>query len=356
MKLLKRIIYSNKERKLKTLLAVLLINLALVITAVASEWNFYGSSRVETFYTKTDNKGTPDHNNFSQSLQSNSRIGAKVKVSEELVGHFEYGTGVNLRHLYGEWNFGGGELLVGQSWSPLNIPLSNQVYDTDENLNSYGNVYAGRQPMVQLTFGGFKIAAVSPDTDSLGIANATTEVTLPKIEASYQYNFNSGHIIAAAGYNSYELHDSSTSIDYDVDSYIFGVGGKVNLGRTYIAGNIYWGQNTGPYNYALAVDDMPVITGTTLIDSDAFGYILVAGLKLDDMFSFEAGYGYAEAELDSSGVQEDDVASYYIQSTITLAPGVFFVPEIGIIDNKSDKNGNEEPEINYYGIKWQINF
>ena len=217
---------------MKTLLAVFLINLSLVMTAAASDWNFYGSSRVETFYTKTDNKGTPDHNNFSQSLQGNARIGAKVKVSDELVGRFEYGSGVNLRHLYGEWDFGSGKLLVGHTLSPLNIELSNQVYDTDENLNNYGNVYAGRQPMVQLTFGGFKIASVSPDTDSLGIANATTEVKIPKIEASYQHNFNSGHIIAAAGYNSYELHDSSTSIDYDVDSYIFGVGGKVNLGRT----------------------------------------------------------------------------------------------------------------------------
>ncbi len=341
---------------MKTLLIILLINLSLVMTAAASDWNFYGSSRVATFYTKTDNKGTPDQNNFDQSLQGNARIGARVKVSDELVGRFEYGSGVNLRHLYGEWDFGPGKFLVGQTDSPLNTPLSNQVYDADENLNHYGNIYAGRQPMLQLSFGGFKIAAVSPDTDSLGIANAEDEIRIPKIETSYQYNFNNGHVIANAGYNSYELTDPATSADHDVDSYIVGVGGKVNLGRTFIAGNIYWGQNTGPYNFALNVDDMPVFTTSTLIDSDAFGYMLVAGLKLDDMFSFEAGYGYAEAELDSSAVKEDNVASYYINATITLAPGVFFVPEIGVIDNKHDKNGNEESEINYYGIKWQIDF
>lgn len=341
---------------MKILLIILLINLSLVMTAAASDWNFYGSSRVETFYTKTDNKGTPDHNNFSQSLQGNARIGAKVKVSDELIGRFEYGSGVNLRHLYGEWDFGSGKLLVGQTDSPLNIGYSNQVYDTDQNMDSYGGIDAGRQPMLQLTLGGFKIASVSPDTDSLGIANATTEVTIPKIEASYQYNFNNGQIIAAAGYNSYEVHDPATSAEHDVDSYIFGVGGKIHFERTYIAGTVFWGQNTGPYNYSLGADGMPMITGNDLYDSDAFGYTIIAGLKLDDMFSFEAGYGYAEAELDSSGYEEDDVASYYINSTITLAPGVFFVPEIGIIDHKSDKNGNEESEINYYGVKWQINF
>jgi hypothetical protein len=42
--------------------------------------------------------------------------------------------------------------------------------------------------------------------------------------------------------------------------------------------------------------------------------------------------------------------------TITLAQGVFFVPEIGVIDNKKDKTRNEEPELRYAGIKWQINF
>jgi len=27
-----------------------------------------------------------------------------------------------------------------------------------------------------------------------------------------------------------------------------------------------------------------------------------------------------------------------------------------VIDNKNDQNNNPEPEILYYGIKWQINF
>lgn len=71
-------------------------------SASAADWNFYGSARVQTFVTDTDNKGAPDTKNFSETLQNNSRIGAKIKVSDELTGQFEYGAGVNLRQLYGE--------------------------------------------------------------------------------------------------------------------------------------------------------------------------------------------------------------------------------------------------------------
>ena len=92
------------------------------------------------------------------------------------------------------------------------------------------------------------------------------------------------------------------------------------------------------------------------MDNDALGYMVAAGMKLNDTFSFEMGYGHAQAELDLSASHADDVASYYLQSTVNLAKGLFFVPEIGVIDHKQDSSGKEQSEIRYYGIKWQINF
>jgi len=251
------------------------------------------------------------------------------------------------------------------------MSLSNQVYRSDEDLNSFGNPYAGRQPMLQLTFGDFKIAAISPDTATIidglvdgalagGVANLETndydtfETTLPKIELSYTFARDNWYATLAGGYNTYEASNGITKVD--VYSYIGAVGGHITLGSFYFAGNFYFAQNTGPYNLASDADDMPAIVGTTLIDNDSLGYIFVGGMKLNDTFSFEAGYGYTEAELDQPGSNKDAVDSYYIQSTVTLARGVFFVPEIGAINNKNDKNGNEQSEIFYYGIKWQINF
>lgn len=59
-------------------------------------------------YTKSRNSC------LAQKLHGNSRIGARVKVSDSVNGRFEYGAlnGVNLRILWGEWNFGAGSLGV----------------------------------------------------------------------------------------------------------------------------------------------------------------------------------------------------------------------------------------------------
>ncbi len=349
-------------KKLGLLAGIAVMVAVSAVNASAADWNFYGSARVATFYTHTDNKdGVADTTNYDQSLQSNARIGANVKVSDTLTGRFEYGasgTNANLRHLYGEWNFGPGKLLVGQTDSPLNMSLSNQVYGNDTNLDPYGHVDAKRQSMIRLSFSGFQIAAIQPNTDTWDgeVANSTTEVIIPKLEASYRLVLDNGFLDFQGGYQTYEITDTATRVSKDVVSYILAVGGQVKFDSFYLGADLWFGQNTGPYNYNCAVDDDPAFNGTTLVDNDSLGYALAGGMKLNETFSFELGYGYTRAELDQAGSKKDDLDAYYIQSTITLAPGVFFVPEVGVIDNKKDKAGIEESDILYYGIKWQINF
>jgi len=76
------------------------------------------------------------------------------------------------------------------------------------------------------------------------------------------------------------------------------------------------------------------------------------------MFAVEAGYGYVETEFDDSGfsVPEDGASSYYLQFPITLAPGVYVTPEVGMIDYEEDTFGADESDTTYFGAKWQINF
>ena len=337
-------------------LVVMVAALALFAsTAYAADWNFYGSARVATFYTSTDTVDGPDvSDTLSEGLQGNSRIGATVKVSDELTGGFEYGTGVNVRKLYGEWNFGAGSFLVGQTYTPLNKFYSNQVYDADNDLLAQGGIYSGRAPMLRLKFGGFEIAAVSPNTDDLG-TGLSAEVDVPAIEASYTLKFDALEVFLAGGYNSYELIGAATT--YDVDSYVVALGLGLDLGAFYINGDIFAGQNAGNLMAISTTGDdawgdgLAAISGTQVLDNDAFGWLLVAGYKVNDMFTLEAGYGYVETELDTVST-DDECASYYVNATVTLAPGVFFVPEIGYFD------GNEAGEFEtlYYGVKWQINF
>jgi hypothetical protein len=386
-----------KEKKMKKLIALVAALVMVSSFAYAADWNFYGSSRVSTFWTTVDanTSGTADVDAYAQALQGNSRIGANVKVSDELTGRFEYGTGVNVRLLYGEWNFGGGKLLVGQTYSPLNLFYSNQVFGADTDLLPYGGVYSGREPMLQLTFGDFKVAVVAPGTSAITVgvadgsvgwdkdndgdydatdaalaASAATgwdqvinidtddydsiETSLPGIEVSYSFNLNPVALKVAAGYQKYELSNGTNTID--VDSYVIALGGKVNLGMAYLAADYYFGQNPGnmiwiDYNGGTSVDGLATVTGTTVNDNEVTGYLLVAGAKINDMFAVEAGYSTVSADLDRS-TTDDDASAYYLQATITLAPGVSITPEYGVIDYEE----NGQNETIYVGVKWQINF
>ncbi|MCP4722054.1 MAG: hypothetical protein GY860_21555, partial [Desulfobacteraceae bacterium] len=158
---------------MKKLMIMVAAMVMLASSAYAADWNFYGSARVATFYNsvETISSGVASADNYSQALQGNSRIGATVKVSDELTGGFEYGTGVNVRKLYGEWNFGAGKLLVGQTYTPLNWFYSDQVgVGGDMDLLAYGGVYSARQAMLQLTFGGLKVALVPVVQATTGVA------------------------------------------------------------------------------------------------------------------------------------------------------------------------------------------
>lgn len=337
-------------------LVVLAAGLAVGSNAMAADWNFYGSARIEAFWSDVEDSTGDSETNYSETLQTDSRIGAKVKVSDTLAGRFEYGTddGVaNIRHLYGEWDFGSGKLLVGQTDSLLKFGISNQVYDNNAGLKKYGKVDASRRPMIRLTFGGFQIAAISPNVDhDLDGDDATDErqVVMPKLEAKYKLSMDSFSIEAAAGYQTYEIDD-----EFDVDSYILALAGKFNFGPAYIAADAWFGQNVGPYGLACAPDDDPAIVGGELKDNDAYGLVGVVGFQVNDMVTLEAGIGYVSTELDDAD-DEDEAMAYYVQAAFTLASGVTIVPEIGFLDAMDDMSGNDEGDELYYGMKFQIDF
>jgi hypothetical protein len=338
-------------KKLIVMFASLSLVAGFVMTAAAADWNFYGSARVQTWWTDTETSGT-SVDDFAQSLQGNSRIGAKVKVSGDLSGRFEYGASggnANIRHLYGEWNFGAGLFLVGQTYSPLYIAYSGQVYDADMGLGGVGDVDTGRAAQLKLTFGDFHIALVALNEDD-DIVSTSTEATIPAVEASYSLSFDPVSMVFAGGYQTYET--VAGGISYDVDAYVLAVGATANFGMAYFSGNVYFGQNA---SNLIAVgntaESKAALNGTALDDSEALGYNLILGAKFNDMFSCELGYGHAESELDSD-TTEDNVSSYYLNTTITLAPGVFVVPEIGIVDHEEAG----QAEKTYFGAKWQINF
>jgi outer membrane protein assembly factor BamA len=123
-------------------------------------------------------------------------------------------------------------------------------------------------------------------------------------------------------------------------------------------GDVYYGQNAGNLIWISVDGDTAIndgfaeVSGGKLIDNECIGLMLVAGYKINETFTVEAGYGYNQTDLDDNDEDEDESATYYINTTINLAPGVFVVPEIGFLDGSEDG----DTEIFYYGMKWQINF
>jgi hypothetical protein len=375
-------------KKTIVIFAAFALVFGFVGTTLAADWNFYGSSRVATFWTTADDesvnntlpasvadptKAIDDETDVTWNLQGNARIGATVS-NGDVGGGFEYGTGVNVRKLYGTWNFGAGELLVGQTYTPTDIFLSNQVFAADNDLLGVGQFYNGRAPMLQLKFGGFKVALVTPVNGlaavaGTGFTSVDTETMLPKLELSYKFSSDMFWVEPIFGYQTYDLV-SATDASKSVDAWMLGAYAGVNFGPGAVKFGGYFAQNTGAYGAfqgynALATlnGGNPVFAAGELQDNDEYGAVLVVTFTINDMFAVEGGFGYKNNTIDALGVEvETTNMSYYVNFPITLADGVFITPEIGVFDN-GDLETNvagiadvSQGQDTYFGAKWQINF
>jgi len=339
-------------KKLIVILAAIAMVGAFTATSMAAEWNFYGSSRFASFYTTLDdaNPATEDVNNLEWQHQTNARIGANVKVNDQIGGRFEMGTTNNKRLLYGTYNFGGGELLIGQTYTPSVSFYSNSVYNSDGDLLNLGQFYNGRKEMIQLKMAGFKVALIKPNVIATG--GFDTESVLPEIEGAYKFKGDNFFVDVYAGYQTYDLKGTPTG-DESVDSYVVGGGAGMDFGPMFVKIGAFMAKNQENYGAGSGAATYVV---NKVVDNDAYGYLAVVGFKASDAMTIEAGYGDTRNEPDVDGSIEDETTQYYINLSYTITPGFFVVPEIGYIDFKEDAAGAEEGDFTYAGLKWQINF
>jgi hypothetical protein len=334
-------------KKLVSLVAALAMVATFAMSAAAADWNFYGSARIETYYESVDQTGVSDSENFNLLLAGNSRIGANVKVSDELTGRFEYSSAPGLRLLYANWNFGAGSLLVGQDYTPVGMFFSNSMKDGNTGLIGYGTIYGGREPQLKLRFGDFQLAAIENPTAA--VAGFTNENTLPRLEASYFIDFGPVRLRAQAGYTNTEVDNGAVSAD--LDGYIFGVGASYTGGPFYAHATAGMGENLSVAGISNGTNSMPTVNAATgaVLDAETTMYMLIAGFQVNEMFKIEIGYGKEETEL---GAAEQDTNSYYIVAPITLAPQVTIFPEVGVFDTEDVNN----QETTYAGLTWKIDF
>jgi hypothetical protein len=365
--------------------------LALIASpALAVDWNFYGSARTVTWYFSDDlgdfstlAGGNDDDDTgilWGSDGHDNARLGARVKA-ENVSGRVEIqmradqgGDPGNVittesRLIYGEWKFGAGKLLVGKAYTPVSQFVSGQAYNEDLGLLSVGASYGQRINGLQLSFAGLTVALLEPNGANISaVTVGDVDEYLPKIEAKYGMSFDMFSFNVMGGYQTYTIEDGQAGApagfvtdDVDVDSYIVGGDAAVNFGPAYVKGAVSYGENI-----ANAAWDIGIVTAAASATLNAAGddtddvttlqWCLVGGFKFTDQVSFEAGFGWREDDYDGPGLDEDDGWNLYVQSVISLAPGVWIVPEAGYYDYGDDNTGADEGSTFYLGAKWQIDF
>jgi len=360
-------------KRLMVICAAMMMLFAFASTTMALEWGFYGSARMSTFWNDKDEESPAygdllkgDDDGTTWDLQSNARIGANV-TSDTIGGRFEFAvndeTGVGTRRLYGTWNFGAGELLVGQEYTPVTILYSNQVWDADQDLLNCGAAYDGRRPMVQIRFGGFKLALLETNTTDItgNVSIVDKDVTIPKVAASFNLKTNVFFADLFGGFNTYKAVVNDDK-DYDVNAYVGGAGFGFNAGPVFLRASGYYAVNAGAYGltqwgtktiYYSPVDD-------DIEDTESYGGIALVGFNAGSKATVEIGGGYLKQEVDFPGIKiEDETFSYYGNVSLKFAPGVVIVPEVGVVDYSDIENNNvttDQGSLFYAGIKWQIDF
>jgi hypothetical protein len=388
------------------------------VPATAAEWSFFGDVKFRTFWTDDDKEtgniipalhgygGDRGQNDIlfddSDLLWGKSvgcAFGGSVQAGD--VGGF-----VAIRPLensihvysgdffqfYGTWNFGAGTLLVGKTFGPVNWFGSNMVFLDENCCLGFGGILSYVKSMIQVSFEGdwgiLKIAALEPETGSEvypigGIPHfqqnvssgvlfntfAEEDTTLPKLEASYANTWGPLEVTLMGGWQEWEgvAQVGNTEREHDVESWILGLGLKLNMGPFYVNGDIFTGENLGQYQFTfqLGADDAVYdAVNDTIHDNETIGAMIAAGYKVNDMISLEAGFGWNEHEVNwlPTLEQEDETMGYYLQAVITMAPGVTITPEIGKLDWKDiDWSGDVNQSIDqgdtiWVGAQWRITF
>jgi len=381
-------------KKLIVILAVIAMVGAFTATAMA-DVSLYGSARFRTYYATVDNgvAGAESDSDLEWRMGHLTRFGANFKA-DKITGKFEMdaragGAGatgniesdsgasrlgnMRLRQLWGQYDFGAGKLMIGQNYPLYDAPVSGINYYSG-GLQKFGGIGydVARTSQLRLTFGDFRLAFLPPDTSKTipGGTNTInyTEVntTFPKVEVRYDMKMDAFALNFIGGWQTYEIEDynqaanTGTKATENVTSYVLGVRGKANFGPAYAGLGLTYRVNGNNYGaWTVSAHESPIFQGNDLKDATAFGVVAALGWKVNDMFTLEGSYSMLNSEVDTDLNNEDDATVWGVIGKITLAPGVYVVPEFIYQDNKDRKDNSvttEQGDATIFGVFWRIDF
>jgi len=364
-------------KKFIVFLAAFSMVLGFAVTAAMADTDLYGSVRFRTYWADKDKDysgtGFSDEdlewrigyltrwgiNYKSGNIRGKVELDTRDQDGDE--GSSEIGD-IRVRHMYGEWDFGSGKLLIGQTFNPCTVYSSGLGYYSGgiQKFGGLGLKYF-RTGQIRLTFGDLVLAFLSPDTEQEVPGTVNIDTTFPRMEARYSLKLDPVTVDFMGGWQSYDVVDA-TDHEETIDSYLLGLYARANFGPVYLKGVLTFAQNGGNYGLwsATVVDQNAVWEGGSIQDAECWGGSIVAGYKISDKLTVEGSAGFASSENDDSAFKyEDDAQVYTLLAKITLAPGVTIQPEL-IYEDREDKYVHdvktEQGDATIFGVFWMINF
>ena len=324
----------------------------LLATPALADFSLYGSVRMATYLMEGTGDVYGDYDSdVNWELQSNSRIGGKFNT-EEIGGRFEFGTGdsdgdVWLRLMYGTWDFGKGTLLIGQDYTLYGYG-SWEVANEDNGFAGLGDSYDGRLPQIRVELdNGFWAAAIKNHAQKMKVDTADYDYWLPKLAIGYMHDVGFMSYGASLAYQTYELNEKS------VDSYLAAFNWKTAAGPVALQGNIFYGQNLEDFG----MQDW-VGTGYGAYENGEDATTLAGYVQLAHEFGkvlAVAGVGYKADDSDAYA-EKDEQFGYFVQAHFPVAKNFTIIPHYTVYDLMDDQNGNDQGDLYFAGIKWQMDF
>jgi hypothetical protein len=362
------------------------VPLAIAAGQEGTMFTFNANVRMNTFWEQWSKEAAPgglqDDSDLTWALDTkNSRFGANFK-SGDLSGMVEIRPLSNLvRHWYGNWNFGSGNLIVGQTWAPTFVGQFGCVLDGGLS-SSYGSsVNSLRAPQIALWFpignGTLRIAGLEPyvgTVDALPAAYGDTDLIIPKMEFVFDQKFGFLQARIYGGYNTFDKVDQVTGKELGITAYTYGVQATATFGPYALKGMIWQAQNPTSFASLSYQPDANRLTDSKafrpryiaaskeIADDESIGGGLVATYDLSDVISFEVGYMFASHERQQPRAvkEKNDDRYYYINAPINVTKNFTITPEIGVIDLQDSVNTagvkRDDGKDFYFGAYWWFGF
>lgn len=333
-----------------------------------SDWYSSGSSDKDDLRWYMDSSATRFGMNF-KSGDITGRFEIDAASDTDMDGNYtgsggSQRGGLRLRHAYGEWNFGAGKLLIGQT-EPLSDFTVTNVMFTGSNMKAWGEMGSSvsRVSQIRLTFGNFKMAALTPNTDrrmaGFGSSTNGVETTIPKLEVRYDAKWQNFSVAGIGGLQVYEEQDAARINGETVTAYMLGVGAKFNKGSFYANGSVNWRQNGRNYGMRTDVNEQAYFANGEVRNTQAWAFAGAIGYKFHKRFTGEIGYTKLMSSGGGQDKTEDQAQGYYFSGTWEIAKGFKIFPEIIVFDRQNRwVNGTETEQGSRVvgGLFWQMDF